>query len=96
MNTEAYKRTMDRLIDEVWNGQNLDILAEVFTENATMHHGGPDDRGGHDMTGIAEFREGYMRPDADGVPRHPAPGRRSNNRRRQSGDAILRKWHARG
>ena len=67
-NTEAYKRTMDRLIEDVWNSQNLDILAEVFTENATMHHGGPDDRGGHDMIGIAEFREGYMRPTQTAFP----------------------------
>lgn len=68
MNTEAHKHTMDRLIEEVWNGQKLDILAEVFTEDATLHHGGPDDRGGHGMRGIAEFREGYMRPTQTAFP----------------------------
>jgi hypothetical protein len=48
-NTEAYGRTMDRLIKEVWNGKDLSILPEVFTEDAAMHHGGSQDRGGHDM-----------------------------------------------
>ena len=27
-NTDAYRRTMDLLIDEVWNKANLDILPE--------------------------------------------------------------------
>ena len=67
-NTEAYKQTMNRLIEEVWNNKNLSILAEVFTEEATMHHGGPHDRGGHDMHGIAAFREGYMRPTQTAFP----------------------------
>jgi predicted ester cyclase len=57
-----YKVTMRRLIEEVWNGRNLDVLPEVFVEHATMHHGGPDDHGGHDMRGIPEFCEEYMRP----------------------------------
>jgi predicted ester cyclase len=57
-----YAMTMRRLIEEVWNGRNLDVLPEVFVEHATMHHGGPDDHGGHDMTGIPAFREEYMRP----------------------------------
>jgi predicted ester cyclase len=61
-NSEAFRRTMTRLLEEVWNSKNLSILAEVFTEDAVMHHSGPQDRGGHDMYGIAEFREGYMRP----------------------------------
>jgi len=61
-NIEAHRQTMNRLIEGVWNGQNLDIMPEVFTENAIMHHGGPDDWGGHDMVGINEFREGYVRP----------------------------------
>lgn len=42
-NTEAYERTMNRLIAEVWNAKDLNILAEVFTEDATMHHSGPQD-----------------------------------------------------
>lgn len=67
-NTAAYRRTIDRLIEEVWNGKDLSILAEVFTEVATMHHGGPHDRGGHEMKGIAEFREGYMRPTQTSFP----------------------------
>jgi predicted ester cyclase len=58
----AYTRTMDRLIEEVWNKQNLDAVPEVFTEGAVMHHGGSGDCGGHDMIGIADFRDSYMRP----------------------------------
>lgn len=60
--SEAYRRTMDLLIDEVWNKANLDILPQVFTENAVMHHGGDPDGGGSDMVGIETFREDYMRP----------------------------------
>lgn len=67
-NTEGYRRTMERLVEEVWNRKNLSVLAEVFTEDATMHHSGPQDRGGHDMRGIAEFREGYMRPTQTAFP----------------------------
>ena len=59
---EAYKRTMDRLIEEVWNKQNLDAVPQVFTEGAVMHHGGSGECGGHDMIGIPAFRDGYMRP----------------------------------
>ena len=59
---EAYKRTMDRLIEEVWNKQNLDAVPQVFTEGAVMHHGGSSEGGGHDMIGIPAFRDGYMRP----------------------------------
>src|SRR5713226_6369105 len=66
--TEGYRRTMDRLIEEVWNGKDLNILAELFTEDATMHHSGPHDRGGHDMQGIVEIREGYMRPTQTAFP----------------------------
>ncbi len=67
-NAEAYRRTMDRLIEEVWNAKDLSILVEVFTEDATMHHSGSHDRGGHEMKGIAEFREGYMRPTQTAFP----------------------------
>jgi predicted ester cyclase len=66
--TQAYEQTMKRLIEEVWNGKDLSILSEVFTKDATMHHGGSVDRGGHDMHGIAEFREGYMRPTQTAFP----------------------------
>jgi len=54
---DAYKKIMDRLIEEVWNNQNLDILAEVFTEDAELHLGGLD----YNLKGIPEFREKYMR-----------------------------------
>jgi len=53
---EDYKKTMDRLIDEVWNDQNLDILPEVFTENAEMHLGGLE----YNLKGIPNIRENYM------------------------------------
>ena len=66
--TEAHRRTMNLLIDEVWNKANLDILPEVFTENAVMHHGGDEDGGGSDMVGITAFREDYMRPTHAGFP----------------------------
>lgn len=66
--TEAHRQTMDRLIEDVWNGRNLDVMPSVFTENAIMHHGGPDDWGGHDMVGINEFREGYIRPTQTAFP----------------------------
>ena len=55
---EAYKKTMDRLVEEVWNSQNLDILAEVFTEGAEMHLGGLD----YNLKGIPDIREKYIRP----------------------------------
>jgi steroid delta-isomerase-like uncharacterized protein len=54
--SEAYKKTMERLVGEVWNNQNLDILAEVFTEDAELHLGGLD----YNLKGIPEFREKYM------------------------------------
>jgi predicted ester cyclase len=57
MNNEAYTKTMDRLIADVWNNQNLDILAEVFTEDAELHLGGLD----YNLKGIPNFRENYMR-----------------------------------
>jgi len=53
---ETYKKTMVRLVEEVWNNQNLDILAEVFTEDAEMHLGGLD----YNLKGIPNFREKYM------------------------------------
>jgi predicted ester cyclase len=59
---ETYRQTMERLIEEIWNQQNLDVVSEVFTEDAVMHHGGSGDCGGHDMIGIPAFRDGYMRP----------------------------------
>ena len=60
--TDAYRRTMDLLIDEVWNKANLDILPQVFTGTAVMHHGGEEDGGGSDMVGISAIRDDYMRP----------------------------------
>ncbi len=58
----AYKRTMDRLIEEVWNQRKLEVVPEIFTQDAVMHHGGTEECGGHDMIGIPAFRDGYMRP----------------------------------
>ncbi|MGB5896077.1 MAG: ester cyclase [Ignavibacteriaceae bacterium] len=57
INNEAYRETMDRLVEDVWNNQNLDILAEVFTEDAELHLGGLD----YNLKGIPDFRENYMR-----------------------------------
>jgi hypothetical protein len=39
MSKEDYRRTLDRLVGEVWNRKNLEILSEVFTEDAIMHRG---------------------------------------------------------
>ena len=68
MSKEDYRRTLDRLIGEVWNHKNLDILSEVFTEDAVMHRGGPEDRGGQDMRGIPAFLDGYLRPTQTAFP----------------------------
>ena len=68
MSKEDYKRTLERLIGEVWNQKNLDILDEVFTEDAIMHRGGPEDRGGEEMTGIPAFLAGYLRPTQTAFP----------------------------
>jgi predicted ester cyclase len=62
MSQEAYRRTIERLIGEVWNQQHLDVLDEVFTQDAVMHRGGPEDRGGEEMIGIPAFLAGYLRP----------------------------------
>ena len=58
MDNEAYTKTMDRLIDEVWNNQNLDILNQVFTEDVKMHLGGMD----YNLKGIPEVLEKYIHP----------------------------------
>jgi steroid delta-isomerase-like uncharacterized protein len=63
-NNEAYQKTMDRLIEEVWNNQNLDILAEVFTEDAELHLGGLE----YNLKGIPNFRENYMRATMNAFP----------------------------
>ena len=63
-NNEAYQKTMDRLVEEVWNNQNLDILAEVFTEDAELHPGGLD----YNLKGIPNFREKYMRATMNAFP----------------------------
>jgi predicted ester cyclase len=55
---EAYKKTMDRLVEEVWNNQNLNILQEVFSEDADMHLGGLD----YNLKGIPDIREKYIHP----------------------------------
>jgi len=57
MSIEEYKKTMDRLVEDVWNNQNLEILDEVFTEDAELHIGGLD----YNLKGIPDFRENYMR-----------------------------------
>jgi steroid delta-isomerase-like uncharacterized protein len=64
MNSEDYKKTMDRLIEDVWNNQNLDILAEVFTEDAELHLGGLE----YNLKGIPNFREEYMRATMNAFP----------------------------
>lgn len=64
MSNEAYKKTMDRLVEDVWNSQNLDILPEVFTENAEMHLGGLD----YNLKGISNIRESYISPTLTAFP----------------------------
>ncbi|MBZ5594370.1 MAG: ester cyclase [Acidobacteriia bacterium] len=91
-NNEARKRTMNKLLEEVWNRQNLGALTEVFTENAIMHHGGPEDRGGHDMAGISAFREGYIRPTQAAFPdiQHQAKDLLFD------GDRVVMRFHGEG
>ncbi len=50
---DALRAVMDRFIHEIWNGRKLDVVAEVFKEDATLHLG--DDV----LTG-AEAIRGFM------------------------------------
>jgi predicted ester cyclase len=63
-NNEAYKITMNRLIEEIWNNQNLTILPDVFTEDAEMHLGGLD----YNLKGIPVFKKEYMEATFDAFP----------------------------
>jgi predicted ester cyclase len=63
-NNEVYKITMNRLIEDVWNNQNLTILPEVFTEDAEMHLGGLD----YNLKGIPIFKKEYMETTFDAFP----------------------------
>lgn len=36
---EALRAVMDRFIDEIWHGHKLDVVAEVFMADATLHLG---------------------------------------------------------
>ncbi len=89
---EAYRRTMGRLIEEVWNKQNLDAVPQVFTEGAVMHHGGSGECGGHDMIGIPAFRDGYMRPTQIAFPdiRHAVKDLLFD------GDKVVMRFHGEG
>lgn len=53
---ESYKITMDKLIEEVWNNQNLEMLPEVFIQDAEMHLGGLK----YNLKGIPVFKKEYM------------------------------------
>ena len=38
---DSQRATMDRLIGEIWNNRRLDLLHEMFTEDATLNYGAP-------------------------------------------------------
>jgi steroid delta-isomerase-like uncharacterized protein len=61
---EAFKTTMNKLIEEVWNNQNLTILPEVFTEDVEMHLGGLD----YNLKGIPAVKKEYIQPTFDAFP----------------------------
>ena len=52
----AHEATLRRLVDEVWNGRNIDALPEVYTEDAALRFGDQA------LIGIAAIRDDYMRP----------------------------------
>ena len=55
---EQMRRTIDRVVEEMLNGPNLDVIPQFYTEGFTWH--GP---GGREMTGLDATREmvgGYL------------------------------------
>jgi predicted ester cyclase len=58
----VHEATVRRLVDEVWNGRNLDALPEVYAEDATLRAGDTA------LVGIAAIRDGYMRPFQEAFP----------------------------
>jgi len=63
-NKEAYKTTMNRLIEDVWNNQNLEMIPEVFTEDIEMHLGGLD----FNLKGYSAIKKDYIQPTFDAFP----------------------------
>jgi len=64
MQKEAYKTTMQHLIEDVWNNQNLEIIPEVFTEDIEMHLGGLD----FNLKGYSAIKKEYIQPTFDAFP----------------------------
>ena len=58
----ALQAVMDRFIKEIWNNRRLDVVAEVFKADATVHL---EDSS---VTGIEAIRDGFMRPFQEAFP----------------------------
>jgi predicted ester cyclase len=58
MGVEMNKATVRRLIEDIWNQQNLDAVSEVFAADVVFHQPDRDDIVGTD--GIREFGEGLL------------------------------------
>jgi len=67
-NTDACRRTIELLVEEVWNSCNLAAVEDVFREGAVMHHGGVAGRGGWIFQGIPTIRDLYIRPTQAALP----------------------------
>ena len=52
----ALQAVMDRFIDEIWNNRRLDVVAEVFKSDATVHL---EDSS---VTGVEAIRDDFMGP----------------------------------
>ncbi|MFP6744327.1 MAG: ester cyclase [Alphaproteobacteria bacterium] len=52
----ALQAVMDRFTEDIWNNRRLDVVAEVFKADATVHL---EDSA---VTGMEAIRDGFMRP----------------------------------
>lgn len=58
----ALQAVMDRFTNEIWNHRRLDVVAEVFKADATVHL---EDSA---VTGVEAIRDGFMRPFQEAFP----------------------------
>ena len=64
MQEEVYKTTMQHLIEDLWNNQNLEMIPKVFTEDIEMHLGGLD----FNLKGHSAIQKEYIQPTFDAFP----------------------------
>ncbi len=55
---------MNRLIEDVWNNQNLEMIPEVFTSEIEIHLGGLD----FNLKGYSAIKKEYIQPTFDAFP----------------------------